>query len=106
MGVGRIGYIAKFCFSAGKVVFPEQVISAEQVSRQTGIVSLKVRRPAFPIHLCVNFQAETREKGMEEGKERNSEKERQKQTKIDNEDESHLLRLHFLHLKINMFFTL
>ena len=49
-GGGWIGQIAKFCFSAGKVVFPEEVISAEQVSRQTGIVSLKVRGPAFPTH--------------------------------------------------------
>ena len=48
--VGRISQIAKFCFSAGKVVFPEEVISAEQVSRQTGIVSLKVGGPVFPTH--------------------------------------------------------
>ena len=50
MGVGQISQIAKLCFSAGKVVFPEEIISAEQVSRQTGIVSLKVRGPAFPTH--------------------------------------------------------
>ena len=50
MEVGWISQIEKFCFSAGKVVFPEEVISAEQVSRQTGIVSLKVGGPVFPTH--------------------------------------------------------
>lgn len=44
---------------------------------------------------------------MEEGEERNGEKKSEAETdkNRDNENESHLLRPHFLHLKINMFFT-